>query len=144
MNKKTVAKTGAVGGVGAIIVSIALVLFNLGAVSDVQGTYTLKDTTSQSIEFIAEDVEDVPSATFYALVLKNKDGEFIMGKANYGTDKGVVTAKIVSKPISNLYLIVYDHNLEEIGVGECKNNGVIEYKFKEGLVIKDDTSTEKE
>lgn len=139
MDKKTVAKAGAgAGGIGAVLISLVLILSNLGATTDVSGRYTINKATSQSVEFVAEDVKEVPEATFYDLVLSNNGGDYVLGKANYGSGKGVMTAPLALKPIENISVVVYDQNLEEIGVGTCKENGVIEYKFKEGLVTKDD------
>lgn len=133
MDKKNIAKAGA-GGLGAVLVAVSVILSGLGVTKTVDGRYTTVDTTSQTVEFIAEDIENVPDSTFYDLVFNNGEGDIVIGRSNYGSGTGVVTANIVMTPVDNLSVVVYDQNLEPIGVGKVKEDGQIKYEFKKGLV----------
>lgn len=140
MDKKSVAKAGA-GGLGAVLIAVSVILSGLGVTTEVNGRYTIINTTSQSVEFVAEDIENVPDSTFYDLVFNNGEGDIVIGRSNYGSGQGIVTANIIMKPVENLSVVVYDQNLEAIGVGKVKENGQITYEFKKGLVT-DDKSKE--
>ena len=140
MDKKSVAKASA-GGLGAVLIAVSVILSGLGVTKEVDGRYTTVNTTSQSVEFIAEDIENVPDSTFYDLVFNNEEGDIVIGRSNYGSGTGVVTANIMMKPVDNLSVVVYDQNLEAIGVGKVKEDGQITYEFKKGLVT-DDKSKE--
>ena len=133
MDKKTMTKAGA-GGLGAILVALSLILSSLGTTGVIEGTYTLTQSTTQTQTFVAENIDDVPDATFYDLVLNTSEGSVVIGKSNFGGD-GIISANIVFNPVDNLSLIIYNSDSVEIGVGDIKKDGKIKYNIKEELVV---------
>ena len=138
MDKKTAGKVG-VGSVGAGLIALSLIFGSLSNTVDVDGRYTIENSTSHTKTFIAEDIDSVPEATFYDLVITSKEGDTVLGKSNFG-GTGIVSANIVFKPVDNLSVIIYDSNLNEIGVGELKENGEVTYKIKEELITSEKSS----
>lgn len=139
MDKKTVAKAGA-GGLGTVLLALSLILGSLGTTADVDGRYVVNETTSQTKTFIAEEIDNVPNATFYDLVVTTDEGDVALGKSNFG-GTGVVSANIVFNPMDNLSVVVYDADLKEIGVGDVNNDGTINYKIKEELIVNENKYT---
>ena len=139
MDKKTATKAGA-GGLGVVLLALSVILGSLGTTTDVDGRYVVNETTSQTKTFIAEEIDNVPTATFYDLVVTTDEGDTVLGKSNFG-GTGVVSANIVFNPIDNLSVVVYDADLKEIGVGDVKSGGTITYKIKEELIVNENKDT---
>lgn len=132
--KKTITKAG-VGGVGALLIALSVIIGSLGGKATVVGEYEISPTTEYTVRVVATDIEEVAEATFYDVVFTGSDGnEYNLGTSNYGEPDGVITSNIVTTPIENLSVVVYDSDLEVIGVGKFKNGGTIEYEIKKELV----------
>lgn len=139
MDKKTATKAGA-GGLGVVLLALSVILGSLGTTTDVDGRYVVNETTSQTKTFIAEHIEEVPEATFYDLVVTTDEGDVVLGKSNFG-GTGVVSANIIFNPIDKLSVVVYDADLDEIGVGKVNSDGTIDYKIKEELIVDENKQT---
>lgn len=139
MDKKTATKAGA-GGLGVVLLALSVILSSLGTTTDVDGRYVVNETTSQTQTFIAEHIEEVPEATFYDLVVTTDEGDVVLGKSNFG-GTGVVSANIIFNPIDKLSVVVYDADLDEIGVGKVNIDGTIDYKIKEELIVNENKQT---
>ena len=132
MDIKTASKVGA-GSVGTLLIALSVLLSSLGSTATLTGKYNIEESTSQTKTFIAEEIKDVPDATFYDLVIQTDDGEEVLGKSNFG-GKGVVSANIIFTPMDNLSVVIYDSDLNSIGVGKVQKDGTIDYKIKEELI----------
>lgn len=132
MKMSNIAKAG-VGGVGAVFVALSIILGSLGSTVEVTGSYHFEESTSQTTKFVADDIESVPDATFYDLVLTVGDEENVLGKSNFG-GSGVITANICVNPVNNLSVIIYDSDLKAIGVGRLEDGGSIKYEIKKEMV----------
>ena len=139
MDKKTAVKAGA-GGLGTVLLALSLILGSLGTTTSVDGRYVVNETTSQTKTFIAEEIDNVPNATFYDLVVTTDEGDVVLGKSKFG-GTGVVSANIVFNPMDNLSVVVYDADLKEIGVGDVNNDGTIDYEIKEELIVNENKDT---
>lgn len=132
MKMSNTAKAG-VGGVGAVFVALSIILGSLGSTVEVTGSYHFEESTSQTTKFVADDIESVPDATFYDLVLTVGDEENVLGKSNFG-GSGVITANICVNPVNNLSVVIYNSDLETIGVGRLEDGGSIKYEIKKEMV----------
>lgn len=132
MKMSNTAKAG-VGGVGAVFVALSIILGSLGSTVEVTGSYHFEESTSQTTKFVADDIESVPDATFYDLVLTVGDEENVLGKSNFG-GSGVITANICVNPVNNLSVVIYDSDLKAIGVGRLEDGGSIKYEIKKEMV----------
>ena len=132
MKRDKIVKAGA-GGVGALLVALSVIIGSLGSTVKVDGGYRFENSTSQTTTFVAEDLENVPDATFYDLVLTVGDEENLLGKSNFG-GSGITVANICTSPIENLSVIVYNPDLEAIGVGKLEDGGTIKYDIKKEMV----------
>lgn len=132
MKRDKIVKAGA-GGAGALLIALSVIIGSLGSTVKVDGQYHFEESTSQTTTFVAEDLKNVPDATFYDLVLTVGDEENLLGKSNFG-GSGITVANICTSPRENLSVIVYNTELEAIGVGKLEDGGTVKYDIKKEMV----------
>lgn len=131
MKRDKIVKAGA-GGVGALFIGLSVIIGSLGDTVTVDGGYHFEESTSYTTTFVAEDLENVPDATFYDLVLTVGGEENVLGKSNFG-GSGVTVPNICTSPKENLSVILYNSDLETIGVGKVTDENV-KYDIKKEMV----------
>ena len=136
MNKDKMKKGGLMGGLGAVVVATVVGIYSLlGNTVNVVGEFTLVPSDYTSTFRAVEIVGQVPNATFYELAVENADGLQTAGVQTYGVDDGITVPTIIVTPLDNVRILVYNKDMETIGIGTPKVGGKIEYDIKDSEVV---------